>query len=60
MTIVNSGLKGLIYTLFITGSHNDVVKIVEAASKHNVVIMPFGGLYNSDLLLASKTSNYVS
>ena len=27
------------------GCHNDVVKVVELACKHDVVVIPFGGKY---------------
>ena len=32
--------------LLVSGCHNDVVKVVELAGKHDVVIIPFGGKFD--------------
>ena len=36
-------MKFLSTVTFVSACHNDVVKVVELANKHDVVIIPFGG-----------------
>lgn len=38
----------------VTDCHNDVVKIVELASKHNVCLIPYGGESWGDIKEAGK------
>ena len=42
-TVSHHGHSQKFYTNFSSGCHSDVVKVVELACKHDVVIIPFGG-----------------
>ena len=45
VVITNVSIKRFDCILLIIGCHNDVVKVVELACKHDVVIIPFGGKF---------------